>query len=384
MTNHLTKTSGPVSIPQGDQVVGDPDKGPVCLDSVPGAHKDLAESEMLLDVLVEGFDPDPLEVKRDHLRFGHFEVVGNKEPNAVFGSGNKQKDGSDLGQMDRELGHAKAFFPGSTDCFRFPRFLGQVTEGSFLSVDLHKTVSLDRGQKCPLGLNNKIENRSAGIPGIHQDRGFDRQGLDRLGKDFYSQLDFALEDPIGAGFLGTIPPDRPKETLGPDLENTRHGAKTPDEAIGAMMDTRSLDFLSLPRAGSIVYDQERILPGACCGHLPLVFALKFPDFLWRSFQELMKTIGIFAPELRGNLADRSEFYKPDQTDQINQQIRPLRPGNGSQEMRETGRNFSGNIGSHGFRVLLGCDSIGDFDRKPFYLRSSTASLYLKLLASLIT
>src|SRR3989338_400271 len=94
MTNHLTKASGSVPVPQGDQVVGDPDKSPVCLDSIPGTHKDLAESEMLLDVLVEGLDPDPLKVQRDHLRFGHLEIVGDKEPDTVLpGSGNKQKHG---------------------------------------------------------------------------------------------------------------------------------------------------------------------------------------------------------------------------------------------------------------------------------------------------
>ena len=84
MTNHLTKTPGSVPVPQGNQVVGDPDKSPVCLDAVPGTHKDLAKSEVLLDVLVKGLDPDPLKVKRDHLRFGHLEVVGDKKPNPLL------------------------------------------------------------------------------------------------------------------------------------------------------------------------------------------------------------------------------------------------------------------------------------------------------------
>ena len=111
MTNHLTETSGPVPIPQGDQVVGDPDKTPVCLDSIPGTHKNLAKAEVLLDVLVEGLDPDPLKVKSDHLRFGHFEIVGHKKPDTVLlGSGNKQKDSPDLGYMNLELGYANAFF----------------------------------------------------------------------------------------------------------------------------------------------------------------------------------------------------------------------------------------------------------------------------------
>jgi len=373
MTNHLTKTPGSVPIPQGDQVVGDPDESPVCLDSVPGTHKDLAKSEVLLDVLVEGLDPDPLEVKCDHLRFCHFEVVGNKEPDTVLlGSGNKQQDCSDLGQMDQKLGYAKASLFGSTDRFVFPRSLGQVTEGSFLSVDFHKTVSLDRGQKRPFGLNNKIENRRAGIPGIHQDRRFDRQGSDCLDQDFDSQLDFALEGSGFASSLGTISPDRPKETLGSDLENTRNGAKSPNEAVGTVMNTGSLDFLSLPRTGRIVEDQERIFSTAFRGYLPLIFALKFLDFLRGGRHKLMKTIGVLLAIFRGDLPNRAKFHKPDQTDEINQQIRFLRLGNSSQEIYETGRNFSGDIGSHGFRALLGCDSIGDFGRKPFYLKRLTS------------
>jgi hypothetical protein len=368
MTNHLTKTSGPVPVPQGDQVVGDPDQSPVCLDSIPGTHKDLAEPEVLLDVLVEGFDPDALEVKRGHLRFGHLEIVGDKKPDAILpGPGNKQKDCSDLGQMDLELGDAKKSFLGSTDCFVFPRSLGQATEGDFLSVDFHKTVSLDRGQKCPFALRNKIENGSAGIPGIHQNRGFDGQRLDRLGKDFDCQLNLALEGSSLTGPLGTISPDCPAETLGPDLENACHSAKSPDESFGPVMNAKPLDLLSFSRTGSVVENQECVFPRTSRDYLALVFALKFLNFLWGCRHELMKTIRILLAVLRSDFAYRAEFYKPDQAHKIDQQVRSLRLGNGSQEIRETRRNFSGNIGSHGFRALLGLVSKGDFGRKPFFL-----------------
>ena len=369
MTNHPTKTSGLLSIPQSDQVVGDPDKSPVCLDSVPGTHKDLAKSEMLLDVLVKGFDPDPLKVKCDHLRLGHLEVVGHKEPDTVLlGSGNKQKYGADLGHMDLELGHAEASFFGSADRFVFPRSLGQMTERNFLSVDFHKTVSFDRYQKSPCGLDDHTENRRAGVPSIHQDRRFDGQGLDRFGEDIDGQLNFALEGPGLAGSLGAVAPDRPKETPGPDLENTCDGTKSLDEAIGSVMNAKALDLLSLSRAGGIVEDQKRILFGAGRSYLAAIFALKFCDFLWRCGQKLVKAIGVFPAILRSNLPDRAKLHEPDQSDEIDQQIDPLRLGDGSQEIDETRRNFPGNIRSHGFRALLGLVSKGDFGRKPFYLK----------------
>ena len=380
MTNHLTKTPGSVSIPQGDQVVCDPDKSPVCLNSIPGAHKDLAKSEVLLDVLVEGFDPDPLKVKSDHLRFGHLEVVGDKKPDAVLlGPGNKQKHGPDLGQMDLELGNAKTFFSGNTDCFVFPRSLGQVTEGDLLSVDFHKTISFYRGHKDPFGLNNRIENRSAGIPGIHQNRGFDGQRLDCLGQDFDSQLDFALEGSGFAGPLGTVSLNCPAKTLSSNLEDACHSTKPLDEAFGPVMNAKSLDLFSLSRTGSIVENQNRVFLRTSRGHLATILALQFLDFLRRGRHELMKAVGVLLTVFRSDLPDRTKFHKPDQADKINQQINPLRFGNGSQEIRETRRNFSGNFGgSHGFRVLLALVGIGDFDRKPFYLKQLSSWITLKV------
>ena len=71
--------------------------------------------------------------------------------------------------------------------------------------------------------------------------------------------------------------------------------------------------------------------------------------------------------LGGNLPDRTELHKPDQSDKIDQQVGSLRLGNGSQKISETRRNFSGNNCSHGFRALLGLVSKGDFGRKPFFL-----------------
>jgi hypothetical protein len=46
----------------------------------------------------------------------------------------------------------------------------------------------------------------------------------------------------------------------------------------------------------------------------------------------------------------------------------LRLGQHLQEMFQTGRNYFRAMFAHGLRVLRGLVSIGDFDRKPFYLK----------------
>jgi hypothetical protein len=46
----------------------------------------------------------------------------------------------------------------------------------------------------------------------------------------------------------------------------------------------------------------------------------------------------------------------------------LRLGQNLQEMFQTGRNYFRAMFAHGLRVLRGLVSIGDFDRKPFYLK----------------
>ena len=80
MTNLLTKTLETLRNRQGNQVVGDHDNRPVCLDALPGTHKHVAEGQVLLDILVKDFDSETLVVKLDHLRFRHLKVVGNQKP----------------------------------------------------------------------------------------------------------------------------------------------------------------------------------------------------------------------------------------------------------------------------------------------------------------
>ena len=369
MTNHLAKTPGPGSIPQGNGVVRDPDKGPVCLDSVPGAHKDLAKSEVLFDVLVEGFDPDALEVKLDHLRFGHLQVVGDKKTDAVFGSGDKQQDGSDLGQRDDKLGHSKPSFLGSSNGFVYPPPLGQAAEGSFLSIHFDDTVSLGGGKKGPSRLPNEIENRGTRIPGIHQYSQWDVEGMNRFGKDFDGDLNFAFESPLWASSFGSIASDRPNQTLRSQFEDTGHSTKSSDETIGPMMNTGTFDLLAVSRTRGVVDNQKRIPRDIRCCDLALILGLKSLDLLGRTCEELVKTVGVLVSKLGGDFADRAKFHKPQQPCEINRQILSLGLAQNSQESRKVRRNLLGCVFAHGFRVLLALAGIGDFDRKPFYLKS---------------
>ena len=368
MTNHLAKTPGFFSVPQGNRVVSNPDQGPVCLDAVPGTHKDLAKSEVLFDVLVEGFDPDPLEVKLNHLRLGHFEIVGNKKADAVFGLGDKQQDGSDLGQMDEKLGHTKPSFFGSTNGFVFSRRLGQAAEGSFLSIDFDDTVSLGCRKENPSGLPNKIENRGTGIPGIHQYGQWAAEGLNRFGKNFDGDLDFAFESPLAASPFGPITSDGPNQPLRSHLEDTGHSTQSPDEPLGTVMNPGTFDFLAVSRTRGIVDNQQRLRGGRRLYDLLLIGFLEPVDFFGRSFQKLMQAIGVVISEDGCNLPDRSEFDESYQACQINGKVFSLGLVQGAQATAQVRRNFFRELFSHGFRVLLGLISIGDFDRKPFYLR----------------
>lgn len=369
MTNHLTKTSGAGSIPQGDRVVSDPQNGPVCLDTVPGTHKHFSKAEMLFGVLMKGFDPDPLQINGNHLRFGHFQIVGGKEPGAILRFGNKKQHGSDLGQIDQELGHAKPPLFGSSNGFVFSRSLGQATERSFPSVDFDNAVSFDGGKKHPSGLNNKVENRGTGIPGIHQDG---KRGLDFLygfGKDFDRQLDFALERALGRSAFGPVTPYGPDKPLGSDLENAGHGTESFDEAVGRVVNAQAFDFLSLPRRGRVVEDQKRAAVLCQTADLTLICLFEALDFLGRSFQELMKAVGIAVSKLAGDLPNRTEFHQPDQSDKVNEKIGSLRLVDAPQESQKIRRNFLGCLFAHGFRALLAFVGIGDFGRKPFYLNN---------------
>ena len=369
MANHLAKASGSGSIPQGDRVVSDPEDSPVCLDTVPGAHKHLSKTEMLLGVLVKGFDPDPLQIDGHHLRFGHLQVVGDKEPGPVLGLGDKKERGPDLGQMDEELGDPKPSLFGSSNGFVFPRSLGQVTEGGFPSIHFDDAVSFDGGKKRPPCLHNQVENRSTGIPGIHQDSKRGSDLLDGFGEDFDRDLDFALESPLGRSAFGPVTLNRPHEALSPCLDNAGDGTKSFDEAVGRVVNTQAFDLLSFPGRGGVVEDKKRMALLRPAADLTLIFLLEALDLLGRSLQELVKAIGIALSKFVGNLPDRAKLHQPNETDKVNQKIDPLRFVHAPQESRKVRRNFLGCFFAHGFRALLAFAGIGDFGRKPFYLKN---------------
>lgn len=366
MTNHLAKTSGFVSITQDDRVVSDTQDSPVCLGPVPRAHKHLPESEMLLDVLMEGLYPDPLKVEFDHFGFDHFQVVGNKESGDIPRFGNKQEDSSDSWQMDENLGDLVASLFGSSDCFVLSGSLGQVTQRGFSSSEFHDSVSLDRGEKRPFCLRNKIENGSARIPGIHQHGQGSMDFFDRLGKDVLGNVYLAFECPFRACFLGTITSNGPDKALSTNLHNARDCAQSPNKTVCSVMDSGSFDFLAFSGTSGIVQNQEILVGGDLPTDLPLILRFEALYLLGRSHQKLVKSVGIAAPKVASNFSDRTEFDQRDQSDPIDEEVFPLRFVQNSQESGEISRNFVGCRFAHGFHaLLLALSGLEGFGWKPF-------------------
>ena len=372
MTNHLAKASGFRSVPQDDRVVGDHDERPVCLDAVPGAHKHLSKSEMLFHVLVEGFDPDPLQIKPHHLGFGHLQAVGYKEPRPILHrSGDKEEHRSDFGQRDQTFCHPKLSFLGSSDGRKPLHSLCQMSERSSPSIHFHNSVSFDSGKECPFGCLNQIENGGAGIPAVHQDHKRHAEFPNRFSQNLLCDLDLALEGcKLGASAFGPVTLNGPNQACGPSFQNRCYGAQALDKPIRPMMDSNSLDLLSLSWAGRIVQNEKRRFGIIPLGQLTLVFVSKFPDLLGRCFDKLVQAVGVAVSKLSCNLPDRSEFDKPDKSDQVNEEINPLGLRENSQEPGKIGRNFVGCFFAHGFHAaLLAFVGIGDFGWKPFYFQS---------------
>src|SRR3989338_2396696 len=156
MTNLLTETFEMPWSRQGNQVVGDHDKSPVCLDTLPGAHKHVAEGQVLLDILVKDFDSESLAVQSDHLGFAHVEIVGNQEASFLGASlGDKEKHRSNLGQMDNSLGDLEFSFLGKLHGLVSPRSLGQVTDDGFGAVYFQNPIAFDRCHESPAGFDNR-------------------------------------------------------------------------------------------------------------------------------------------------------------------------------------------------------------------------------------
>ncbi len=152
-----------------------------------------------------------------------------------------------------------------------------------------------------------------------------------------------------------------------------------------MMQPQTLDVFAFSGGQRIVQNQKGFLE--ILG-LDLTKSLKLAPNLCKNLggilEKMMQTVGIASSKVGGDFSNGSKLHKPDQTCEVNQEISPLGSRQNLQERSQIGRNLFRAFFAHGFRVLLALAGIGDFGRKPFYLRSSTASLCLKRLLSSIT
>src|SRR3989338_2702071 len=376
MTNLLTKALEMLGNRQGNQVVGDHDKSPVCLDTLPRTHKDVAEGQVLFDVLVEDLDYKALAVKLDHLRFCHLKVVGNQKP-GFFGAsfGDKQEHGANLGQVDDSFGDFELSFSGNTNGFVRPRSLGQVTNDGFLAVHFQNTVAFDRGHESPAGFDNRNKDRSAGIPAVHEHGYGGMNRATKILKDLLRQLNFALEFALGTRGFGPIASHGPAQPLTGDLQNTSHRTLALDQTIGGVVNAQAFDLFAFPGTGRIVDNgnQLRDLVGPVSQKI-LVGLLKPLLFLWRTIEETLQVVGKRLGNLRGNFSSGMKLDQPDQPRQVNLEMFDLGLAQDAKENLEDRRNFVRDKCSHGFCALLGCDSIGDFGRKPFSLKGLFPSI----------
>jgi hypothetical protein len=367
MTNLLTKPLARAWSRQGDQVVSDRGKSPVCLGALPGAHKHMVEGQMLFDVLVEDLDSKTLAVELDHLKFGHVQIVGDQKSH-FFGPafGNKEKHSSHLGQPDEFLCDLEFSFLGKLDGFVSPRSLGQVTDDDFLAADFQDTIALERRNESPACFYNRIEDRGAGVPTVDKDRYRSAELILKTRENVDCQLDFALESSLGTKAFGLITANRPSQTLSCAFQNASHGALAFDQPGGRMMDADSLNLLAFPSAGRIVDDRQNFLaPVGRRSDQSLIGFFEALPFLGRAIEKALKIVGQPLGKLSGDFAGRMKLDQPDETDEVEKEMFDLGFAQNVQETAEHSRNLFREKFSHGFRVLLGLVSIGDFDRKPF-------------------
>lgn len=372
MTDLLTKSLARAWSRQGNQVVSDHDKSPVCLDAFPGAHKHVAEGQMLFDVLVKDFDSKTLTVKLDHLRFGHVPIVGDQKPH-FFGAalGDEQKDSSHLGQPDEFLGDLEFSFPGKPNGFVSPRSLGQMTDDDFLAAYFQNTIALESRNESPTCFYNRIEDRGAGIPAVHKNTDRGPQLILKACKNLDSQIDFAFESSLGAKGFGLITANRPSQALRSHFQDASHSALSFDQSVGRMMDAETLNLFALSGTSRIVDDHQSFLRAVGQrGDVILIGLLKPLSFLRRAVEKTLQVVGQRLGKLSGDLAGRVKFDQPDQTDQIQHEMAALGFAQDTQERSQNSRNLFREKFSHGFRVvLLALAGIGDFDRKPFVLKT---------------
>lgn len=371
MTDLLAETFQSRLCGQSDEVVGDRKNRPVCLDAVPGAHKHLAETQVLFDVLVKGLDGKALGINLDHLGFGHFQVVGDKETVRAAHAGNKKFDLPDAGQPDDFGSDLEILFSGNPDPGVNHRSLGQKRHRDFDPVEENVSILLESGYKHSTRLLNRIENRSTAIPGVHDYGQPTREQKERLSEDFQSKGHLAFESSWRADFFGFVSPKGKDQTQGVGFQNCCHGTQTLGQSLRGVVKSKALNIFPFSRSQRIVENQKDI-PAILENYLAALGnrLCEFCRDLRGVFYEVVKTVGIAICEVMGDFLNRAEFDQRNQSGQVNQKIRPLRLGQNLQEMFQMGRNYFRAMFAHGLRVLRlhGLVSIGDFDRKPFYLK----------------
>lgn len=355
---------------QGNHIVSDHDKSPVCLDALPRSHKHVAEGQVLLEVLVKDFDAKALTVEFDHLGFAHVELVGNQEPGFLGAAfGDKQKHGSDLGQADDSLGNLEFSFLGNAHGFVSPRSLGQVTDDGFRTVYFQNTIAFDRSDKDPARFDKRNKDWGTGVPAVHQNRHRGMNLAAKILKDFLRQLDFAFELCLGAGGLGAIADNSPSQPLSRNFQDASHGTLALDQTSGRVVNTQTFDMLAFSGTGGVVDgDKQLWQPVGFLSRKDLVGRLEMLAFFGRAIEKTLQVVGKRFRYLAGDLSSGMKLDEPDQPDQVNQEVFDLGFVQNAQETFENGRCFLREKFSHGFCVLLALAGIGDFDQKPFYLK----------------
>ena len=370
MTDFLAKPLEAFSRQQGNQVVCDHDKRPVCLNALPGAHEHLAESQVLLDLLVKSLDPEPLLVQSHGFLLGHSQIVGDQESGFCSSAlGNEQRHHPDFGQEYNLFGDPEPLFLGGTDGLVISRSLGQVTDDRFDAVVLHNPVPFDSRDESSARCRDEIENRSAGVPAVHKNGKRSIDPFPKRSQNARSQIDLALEFPIGARGLGTIASDIPAEPYSPDFDNTSHSTLSFDKTVAGMMDSHTFDLWALSLAGGIVDDHKSFFGCTALCQPVLTGGANMTDISTMSIEKPLKIVGGGFAVALGNLPRGVELDQSDQPDEINQEVFPLRLAQDTQENRKIRRNFFGRSFAYGFHaVLLALAGIGDFGWKPFYLK----------------
>lgn len=373
MTNFLAKSLEAFSSRQGDQVVGDHGKRPVCLNALPGAHEHLPEGQMLLDLLVKDLDPEPLLVQSHGLGLGHRQIV--RDQKFGFGTssfGNKERYHPDLGQKNDQLGHLEPLLSGGAYGLVLSRSLGQVTDDLFDAVDLHITVPFDGCDVNPSRSRNKIENRSAGIPTVYKGNEGCADLFAERSQNFFCQIDLASESTLGARSLRPIATNIQAQPLPLNFDNTSDGTLPLDQTVAGMMNPDTFDLFAFSLTGRIVDDDNGFFRRGTLRQPVLTGRGDVLDISGSCIEKALKVVGRGVETAFGDFSGRVEFDQHDQSDQVAQEVLSLGFAQDPQENRKIGRNFFGNICSHGFRALLGLDSKGVFGWKPFYLKQLTS------------